>query len=273
MKSFLGKLLCTAITFLAITSSNLMAATIDSCSDLNDTVNPTWTHLFSEIGSSGQTWDASTGEYRLKAPTNGANVPPAGQLGFVASYTGPVSTDVLVSADIVEPTGSPAAAAQGYLFGVAAHLNGSNAFTGLTGYLFAYNQSGLPGTPRIEITKLRLGAGTSVVASAPIVLDLVNKNYTLSLSSSGDTWTGSVFEVGNSTPLATAVGTDVNSGGVGPFTSGFSGVFGLSGSVITGPIDVTFDNFSTADVPEPVTGLLFVLGTGLMLLNRRFLRG
>jgi hypothetical protein len=105
------------------------------------------------------------------------------------------------------------------------------------------------------------------------VLDLVNKDYTLSLSSSGDTWTGSVFEVGNSTPLATAVGTDVNSGGVGPFTSGFSGVFGLSGSVITGPIDVTFDNFSTADVPEPATGLLFVLGTGLMLQNRRFLRG
>ena len=86
-----------------------MAATIDNFSDLNDTVNPTWTHLNAEIGSSGQTWDASTGEYRLKAPPNGANVPPAGQLGFVASYTGPVSTDVLVSADIVEPTGSPAA--------------------------------------------------------------------------------------------------------------------------------------------------------------------
>src|SRR4029079_9272027 len=181
------------------------------------------THLFNEVGSSGQTWDASTGEYRLKGLPNGANVPPAGQLGFVASYTGPVSTDVNVTADIVEPTGSPTAVAQGYLTGVAAHLNGSNAFTGLTGYLFAYNQSGLPGTPRIEITKLRLGAGTSVIASAPIVLDLANKNYTLSLSSSGDTWTGSVFEGGNGTPLATAVGTDVNSGGVGPFTSGFSG--------------------------------------------------
>jgi hypothetical protein len=273
MKSILTTLFCTMVALLTIISPNLMAATIDNFSDFNDTVNPTWTHLFNEVGSSGQTWDASTGEYRLKALPNGANVPPAGQLGFVASYTGPVSTDVNVTADIVEPTGSPTAVAQGYLTGVAAHLNGSNAFTGLTGYLFAYNQSGLPGTPRIEITKLRLGAGTSVIASAPIVLDLLNKNYTLSLSSAGDTWTGNVFEVGNGTPVATAIGTDVNSGGVGPFTSGFSGVFGLSGSVITGPVDVTFDNFSTADVPEPATGLLVVFGTGLILLNRRFLRG
>src|SRR6185312_3638691 len=109
MKSILTTLFCTSAAFLAIMSANSMAATIDDFSDLNDTVNPTWTHLFNEIGSSGQSWDASTGEYRLKAPTNGANVPPAGQLGFVASYTGPVSTDVLVSADIVEPTGSPLA--------------------------------------------------------------------------------------------------------------------------------------------------------------------
>src|SRR6266581_3132949 len=104
MKSFLTTLICTTAAFLVIQSSSVAATITDDFSDLNDTVNPTWTHLFNEIGSSGQTWDASTGEYRLMAPANGANVAPAGQLGFVASYTGPISTDVTVTADIVEPT-------------------------------------------------------------------------------------------------------------------------------------------------------------------------
>jgi hypothetical protein len=177
-------------------------------------------------------------------------------------------------ADLVEPTGSPSAVATGYLVGVAAHLNGSNLPGGLTGYLFAYNQSGVPGTPRIEITKVRSGGSTSVVAASGVIpaLDLLNKNYTFSLTSTGNTWTGNLFEVGG--PLvATASGTDVNSGGVPPFTSGFSGVFGLSAQLIGGPVDATFDNFSATDVPEPATGLLVVFGAGLLLLNCRFLRG
>lgn len=274
MKCSSTTLTCTMAAFLMILSSSAMAATIDDFSDLNDTSNPTWTHLSAEVFSTGQTWDASTGEYRLKAPANGATV-SGQQLGFVGSFTGPISTDVIVSADIVEPTGSPGAVGLGYLLGVAAHLNGSNAPTGLSGYLFAYNQSGLAGTPRIEITKLKLGAGTSVVAATPVALDLANKNYKLALSSVGNFWSGSVYEVGNPVPLATTSGLDdplSPVGGVAPFTSGYSGVFGLSGSIVTGPVDVTFDNFSTADIPEPATAALVVFGAGWCLANRRFLR-
>src|SRR5262249_26053055 len=150
-----------------------------------------------------------------------------GNLGFVGSIAGPSSSDVNVVADLVEPTGSPSAVAQGYLVGVIAHTNGSNVPGGLTGYLFSYNSSGVAGTPRIEITKVRPGGSTSVVAASPAIpaLDLLNKNYRFSLTSSGNTWTGALYEVGG--PLvATTSGTDVNSGGVGPFTNGFSGVFG-----------------------------------------------
>src|SRR5687767_4356798 len=43
------------------------AAIFDNFSDLNDTVNPTWTHLDGLTASSGQTWDASTGQYRFRA--------------------------------------------------------------------------------------------------------------------------------------------------------------------------------------------------------------
>ena len=265
MKRTLTTFFCSMAAFLAIVSPNLMAATIDDFSDLNDTVNPTWTHLSGAVGSFGQTWDASTGEYRLKAPTNGA-VSSGQQLGFVGSIAGPSSTDVNVMADLVEPTGSPSAVALGYLVGVMAHTNASNVPGGFTGYVFGYNQSGLPGTPRIEITKIKLGGSTSVVAASAAIpaLDLLNKNYTFSLTSSGNTWTGDLFEVGG--PLvATTSGTDASS----PFTSGFSGLFGLSGSIVTGPVDVTFDNFKSTDVPEPATSLLVALGAGLFLLKRR----
>jgi hypothetical protein len=268
MKSILTTIFCATLGLLAIVSPNLMAATIDDFSDLNDTVNPTWTHLFGDVGSTGQSWDASTGEYRLEALSNGV-ASSAGNLGFVGSIAGPSSGDVNVVADLVEPTGSPSAVATGYLVGVMAHSNGSNVPGGLTGYLFAYNQSGVAGTPRIEITKVRLGGSTSVVAASAAMpaLDLLNKNYKFSLTSSGDTWTGNLYEVGG--PLvATTSGTDVNSGGVAPFTSGFSGVFGISASLFP-PVDATFDNFSTTDVPEPATGLLFATGAAAFLFNQR----
>jgi len=274
MKSFLRRLLCTTVALLVIGASGLVAATVDNFSDLNDTVNPTWTHLNLLVGSTGQTWNASTGEYQLKAPTNGASLPPAGQLGWVGSITGPISTDVSVSADIVEPTGNPTDIATGYLLGVLARSNGVNAVAGTTGYVFGYNQSGQPGTPRIEITKIKPGAQTAVVAASAAIapLDFLNRNYTLSLTGIGDTWTGNLFEVGNAIPIATTSGTDVNVGGIAPYTSGFSGVFGLSLSLAGGPIDVTFDNFSTADVPEPTTVLLVVLGAAMLPTRRRFRR-
>ena len=71
------------------------AAIVDDFSDLNDTASPTWTHLNGNLGSTGQTWDASTGQYRLTAPNNGFFL-NGGNLGFVGSHTGPSFTNVEV---------------------------------------------------------------------------------------------------------------------------------------------------------------------------------
>src|SRR4051812_5113571 len=45
---------------------------------------PVWSRLDDEIVSSGQTWDASTGEYRLTAQNNGINLSNLGNVGFAA---------------------------------------------------------------------------------------------------------------------------------------------------------------------------------------------
>jgi hypothetical protein len=210
---------------------------------------PIWTHLNGTLVSSDQTWDASTGELRMTAPDNGYIADALGnQYGFTGSYVSPTYNDSSVSVDLVEPTGSPAAVATGYLVGLTAHGTGDNSLGGWSGYFFGYNQS-LNGVPlRIEITKVKVGASTGVVASAPVALDLVNKNYTLKLTvKGGSLFTGEVFEVGSSTALATAIGFDDNLKGVPYYGSGYAGLFGLSATPY-GDVDTTFDNFRAEDL-------------------------
>lgn len=219
---------------------------------------PVWNRYDAEVFSTGQAWDASTGQYRLTAPDNGAFASAGGQYGFAGSYVNQNFNDFTTSVDIVKPTGMPAYLPTGYLFGILGHSNGNNlnAFDpsgGLTGYLFGYNQSGAAGTPRIEITKLVAGAGTSAFVSTPIVLDLANKNYRLTLTGVGNVFTGQVFEIGNPVPLAVASGPDNNVRGVPAFLSGYSGLFGLS-LTVAGDVDVTFDNFRSEDVVAGVPG-------------------
>ena len=127
---------------------------------------PVWSRYDAEVFSFGQGWDASTGQYRLTAPCNGAFASAGGQYGFVGSYVNQNFNDFSVSVDVVKPTGNPTYVPTGYLFGILGHSNGNNlnAFDvsgGLTGYLFGYNQSGVAGTPRIEITKVVAGASTA----------------------------------------------------------------------------------------------------------------
>ena len=82
MRNFLtiGTSLVVAIA-LSAWPNTAVAAVFDNFSDLNDTVNPTWTHLDGLAASTGQTWDASTGQYRMTAQNNGFS-----NLGFVGSY-------------------------------------------------------------------------------------------------------------------------------------------------------------------------------------------
>src|SRR5687768_13373061 len=73
-----------ALLVVMVARPDAARAVTDDFSDLNDTANPPWTHLDGLVASTGQSWDASTGQYRMTAPNNGFS-----NLGFVGSYAGP----------------------------------------------------------------------------------------------------------------------------------------------------------------------------------------
>ena len=229
------------------------AQIFDDFSDLNDTSNPTWTHLDGLVGSTGQAWDASTGQYHLTAPNNGFAHPSAGKLGFVGSYVGTSFTDVLVSSDFVQP-------ATGAAFGVMARGDGNNAFNQLKGYGYVYEPFAASGLGEIVLYKI-VGATLVDIGSQQVTLDLLNKDYTFSLQITGTQLHGRVFEIGGGM-VAEKFATDAT------YASGYTGVFGYSGANLQVPTDFTVDNFS-ARVPEPATGLLAACGLGAILIRRR----
>jgi hypothetical protein len=133
----------------------------DSFADLNDTANPTWTHLSGAVSSTGQTWDASTGRYRMTAPNNGFS-----NIGFVGSHVGPAFSDVAVSANLVSFIDDPFA--QGGVIGVAARLNGLNGFGQLTGYAYVYEPFAASGSGEMVLYRIDPGAGTRDIGSQQV---------------------------------------------------------------------------------------------------------
>jgi hypothetical protein len=239
-----------AAVFLAA-GPNTANAVFDDFSDMNDTVNPTWTHLDGLVASTGQTWDASTGQYRMTAQNNGFS-----NLGFVGAYTGPSFTDVQVAADIVSFRDDPQA--QGAPFGVGARLDGNNAFNLLKGYAYAYEPHAAGGLGEVVLYRIN-GASLVDLGAQQVTLD-PNKDYRFVLNVTGSQLHGQVFEIGGGM-VAERFATDAT------HASGFSGLFAYSQNPIP-PVDVTWDNFS-AQVPEPATCLLIAFGVALISLNRR----
>jgi hypothetical protein len=227
------------------------SAVFDDFTDGNDTVNPTWTHLNGLVASTGQTWDASTGQYRMMAQNNGFS-----NLGFVGSYAGPSFTDVTVAADIVSFIDD--AVAQGAPFGVGARLDGNNAFNTLKGYAYAYEPHAAGGLGEVVLYRIN-GASLADLGAQQVTLD-TTKDYRFVLSVTGTQLHGQVFEIGGGM-VAERFATDAT------YASGFSGLFAYSQNPLP-PVDVTWDNFST-QVPEPASSLLVALGAALISLNRR----
>lgn len=254
MKNILRTVFCIA-ALVVCGSLNVDAAVIDDFSDLDDTANPAWTHLSGYVNSTGQTWDASSGAYRMTALNNGASA-----LGFVGSYAGPVFSNVNVMADIVSFTGPPA----GAVFGVAARLNGNNALAQLTGYAYVYEPFAAGGTGEIVLYRINPGVSITDIGSQQVTLD-ANKDYTFVLDIQGTQLHGQAFEIGGGM-VAEKFATDAT------YASGFSGFIAYSQNPVP-PVDVTWDNFKT-QVPEPATSLLIALGSiGVALLGRRFRSG
>jgi hypothetical protein len=261
MRRLLKSLFFFMATFACLSSPTLHAAVTDDFSDLNDTANPAWTHLNGLVASSGQTWDASTGQYRMTAPNNGFS-----NLGFVGSYVPQSFTDVLVKANVVSFVDGPN---QGGPFGVAARLDGNNAFNSLKGYAYAYEPHADGGNGEFAIYRIN-GASLADLSPGPGVdgIDYIrkvtldpNKDYTMSLSIQGTTLSAVTREVGGPI-VAFQQATDAT------YASGFSGLFQYSQNPLP-PTDITWDNFSS-HVPEPGMGVLIALGgIGLTSLARR----
>jgi hypothetical protein len=260
MRCFLKSLFFTLAALALLGTPNARAAVLDDFSDLNDTANPAWTHLSGLVASTGQTWDASTGQYRFTAPNNGFS-----NLGFVGSYVPQSFSDVLVKADIVSFVDGPN---QGGPFAVAARLDGNNAFNSLKGYAYAYEPHADGGNGEFAIYRI---VGASLADLSPIGVENVDwirkvtldtsKDYTMSLSIQGTLLRGEIREVGG--PLvAFQEASDAT------YASGFSGLFGFSQNPLP-TTDLTWDNFSS-HVPEPATVLLIALGgIGLTTLAHR----
>jgi hypothetical protein len=249
---------------LIVMAPDALAVTItDNFTDMEDLTNPTWTHLSGDAMSMGQTWDATTGEYRIAAPSNGVTL-GGNQYGFAGSYVAPSYTDVNVSADLVQPS-------TGVAYGVAARLNGNNAFNALQGYGYVFEQdlAAPTGTGEMVMTRINGLNITDIGNDGPAVRMITldpNKDYTVSLSIIGNTLYGNVTEVGGGV-VAFQQKTD------SAYASGFSGVFGYGARSTTLPLEFplnfTVDNFRTQEVPEPASALLTALGIGALISTRR----
>jgi hypothetical protein len=229
-----------------VLASPVAWAVTDDFSDLNDTANPTWTHLSGLLGSTGQAWDASGANYRLTAPNNGAILGGA-QYGFVGSHlAGTPLTDSYVSADFVAHTGNGAHG----VYGIAARLNGLNGFNALKGYSYAYEPFAAGGVGEMVLYRIT-GANLSDLGAQAVTLDPL-KDYTFHLEITGTQLHGWVEEVGGPI-VASKSAVDAT------YASGTPGVFGYGINPGTST-DFTIDNFSA--VPEPSS--LAVAGLGLL---------
>ena len=237
------------------------AAVMDDFSDLNDTANPAWTHLDTYVNSTGQTWDASSGAYRMTAVNNGI-----GDYGFVGSYAPESFSDVLVRADVTSFINDPEQAPyRGGVFGIAARLNGSNVYEGLKGYAYVYEPFAAGGVGETVLYVVGPGIAVQDIRSNRVTLDPA-KDYTVELQIVGYELRGRVFDKATGQMVAENIATAPDDPAK-RFADGYSGFFAYSQAPFP-EMDVTWDNFSSTVVPEP-GGCAFVLIGAATLLTRR----
>ncbi|RIK76094.1 MAG: hypothetical protein DCC67_14365 [Planctomycetota bacterium] len=234
----------------------------DDFSDGNDTANPAWTRLDGAVASTGQTWDASSGAYHITAPGN-SQVPGLENYGFAGAYTGPVYTDVRVTADIVD---FPNTGFTGSYFAIAARLNGDDSLPtaengiALHGYSYVYEASAAGGDGEMVLEVLHRD-GLKDVGSEQVFLDNT-KDYRFILEVVGQVMHGQVWELDGAGNQVLLVGERTRDLIANPPTfdhddddltpeipvqlvsSGYSGVFGV-GHVFLSDADFTIDNFKT----------------------------
>jgi hypothetical protein len=207
----------------------------DNFSDLNDTANPAWTHLDGLVSSTGQTWDASTGQYTLYAPSNGFD-----NFGFVGSHVGPSFDDVRVSMDLTDFHTSFNGGPPGPSFvQIMARGNGINDFLGLTGYAYGYDPVANAGGGEMVLYRNDVNDPVKDIGSQRAHLD-ETKDYRFVLEVVGNVIHGQVINLTDGGVLTAEMFNNI-AGGPNVYASGTSGVFGYTQS----PFETQFsiDNF------------------------------
>jgi hypothetical protein len=230
------QLICTALVVALLLGRPPSACAVvvtDDFSDLNDTANPAWTHLDGLLGSTGQTWDASTGVYRLSAPSNGIE-----NFGLAGSHVGPEFTDVRVSVDLLEfytifaPPNGPE------FVNVLARSNGDNTLLGLTGYGYGYDPVANANNGEMVLYRHDPNDPANDMLAQRVTLN-ETKDYRFILEVIGNSIHGQVIEIETGKIVADSFQNITNSSNV--YASGTSGVYGYTQS----PFSTLFavDNF------------------------------
>jgi hypothetical protein len=216
--------LCGLTVVALILTSNARAVVVtDDFSDLNDTANPEWTRLSGFVMSTGQTWDASTGVYRMSAPSNGFE-----NIGAVGSHVGPEFTDVRVTMDLVEfytlfiPPNGPE------FVNIMARSNGDNTFGGLTGYAYGFDPIANANDGEMVLYRIDPNVDVNDIGSQRVTLDQT-KQYRFMLEVIGNAIHGQVTELGPGTVVAESF-ADISRGTTNIYASGTSGTFAYTES-------------------------------------------
>jgi hypothetical protein len=260
--SSVGMAICAGLLALAAqTPANASLAqypNIVYANDFSSHSDAGWTHMNLFAQSTLQTWDASSGAYRMTAIANGFN-PGNGQYGFVGSaVTGLTIGNGYVQSDIFSFQGPGVFGA----FGVGSRMNNLNIPLALTGYAIVYEPYGNGGAGDIRLERLGPPGTFNSLGALNVSLSTANK-YTFTLETTGSSIVGSLWDVGQvGTSLVGQVSnTDAT------YASGSVGLFSVVQQPIP-PVDVTFDNFLVA-IPEPGSGLLLGLGLAGFFVGRR----
>ena len=226
--------------------------------DFSSLTDAGWTHLSIFALSSGQTWSAATGAYRLTAPANGYN-PGNGKYGFAGSVvSGNTITDGYVQSDVVAWQGAGVYGP----WGIASRLSSLTTPLGLTGYAIVFEPYGNGGAGDIRLERLGPPSIFNSLGSQNVTLT-PGTSYTLTLETSGSTIVGSLWNVGQvgTSLVGSVTATDAT------YASGYDGVFVVAQAPMP-TVDATFDNYVVM-IPEPGTGALLALGLAGFLARRR----